>query len=338
MVLIQNYGLAIAFCILAMVCWGSWANAQKIASKTWRFELFYWDMVLGIVIVGMLSAFTVGSLGNEGRTFFTDLKTADSQSIVYAMLGGTLWNLGTLLLVAAISVAGMAIAFPIGGGIAWILGTVVNYFIIVMAGGLPSQKPVMLWTGVAIIISAIYLSSLIYKRMAQTRNVASAKGIILSVVAGLVIAFFYGFVVKSIDPAFVSGSTGTLTPYSALFFFTIGVLVSTFIFNPIFMAKPVSGEPVSMKAYFQGSFKEHISGILGGIIWCLGMVVSFMAVGAANPAIAYALSNAAPVVAMLWGIFVWKEFKDADRKTNKFLVTMFTFYIIGLVLITISNI
>jgi glucose uptake protein len=207
-----------------------------------------------------------------------------------------------------------------------------------MAGGTPSLKPFMLWIGVAIIISAIYLSSLIYKRIAKTRNVASTKGIILSVVAGLVIAFFYGFVVKSIDPAFVSGSTGTLTPYTALFFFTMGVLVSTFIINPIFMAKPVTGEPVRMKAYFNGTVKEHLSGILGGMIWCMGMVVSFMAVGAANPAIAYALSNAAPVVAMLWGIFVWKEFKDADQKTKKFLLTMFTFYIIGLVLITFSNI
>jgi glucose uptake protein len=338
MVLIQNYSLAIFFCILAMICWGSWANTQKIASKTWRFELFYWDMVLGIVIVGILSAFTVGSLGSEGRTFFADLKTADTQSMVYAMLGGALWNLGTLLLVAAISVAGMAVAFPIGGGIAWILGTIVNYAIVVMAGGIPSQKPSLLWIGVVIIISAIYLSSLIYKRISQSRNVASAKGIVLSVVAGLVIAFFYGFVVKSIDPEFVSGSTGTLTPYSALFFFTMGVLISTFIINPIFMAKPVTGDPVSMKDYFKGSFKEHASGVLGGIIWCLGMVVSFMAVGAANPAIAYALSNAAPVVAMIWGIFVWKEFKDADRKTNQFLVTMFAFYIIGLVLITISNV
>jgi glucose uptake protein len=211
--------------------------------------------------------------------------------IVYAMLGGALWNVGTLLLVAAISVAGMAIAFPICGGIAWILGTIVNYTLVVMAGGVPSQKPAVLWIGVLIIISAIYLSSLIYKRMSHSKNVNSVKGIALSVIAGLIIAFFYGFVVKSIDPVFVSGSTGTLTPYSALFFFTIGVIVSTFIINPIFMAKPVTGEPVSMKTYFKGSFKEHISGILGGIIWCIGMVVSFMAVGAANPAIAYALSN-----------------------------------------------
>ncbi len=338
MVLIHNYGLAIFFCVLAMICWGSWANAQKIASKTWRFELFYWDMVLGIVLICTLSAFTLGSFGSEGRAFLSDIQQADFKSIAYAMLGGALWNLGTLLLVAAIAVAGMSIAFPIGGGIAWILGTIVNYIIVVSAGGVASQKPAMLWAGVAIIISAIAISSVIYKRIARIRKKTSVKGIILSVVAGVVIAFFYGFTVKSIDPAFVSGSSGNLTPYSALFFFSIGILITTFIINPIFMAKPVEGEPVTMRMYWKGTIKEHSSGILGGMIWCLGMVVSFMAVGAANPAIAYALSNAAPVVAMLWGIFVWKEFKDADSVTNKLLVTMFSFYIIGLLLITFSNI
>lgn len=338
MVLIQNYGLAIFFCILAMICWGSWANAQKIASKTWRFELFYWDMVAGIFIVCTLAALTLGSFGNDGRNFSSDLQTADFKSIGFAMLGGALWNLGTLLLVAAIAIAGMSIAFPIGGGIAWIMGTLVNYFIVVSAGGVASQKPALLWIGATIIISAISISSVIYKRMAKIRKKTSLKGILLSVVAGVVIAFFYGFVVKSIDPVFVSGSTGNLTPYSALFFFAIGIVISTFIINPIFMANPVEGEPVTMKMYWSGSTKEHLAGIIGGAIWCLGMVVSFMAVGAANPAIAYALSNAAPVVAVLWGVFVWKEFKDADPTTNKLLVTMFSFYIIGLILITFSNI
>jgi glucose uptake protein len=338
MVLIQNYGLAIFFCVIACICWGSWANTQKIAAKTWRFELFYWDMVIGIVAVCTLAAFTLGSFGNIGRPFMTDLQSADAKSIGFAMLGGALWNVGTLLLVAAISVAGMSIAFPIGGGIAWILGTVINYIIIVSGGEEASQKPLMLWIGVAIIISAIAISSIIYKRVSKIRKKPSFAGIALSVIAGLIIAFFYGFVVKSIDPAFIPGSTGNLTPYTALFFFSIGVLISTFLINPIFMAKPVEGEPVTMSMYFKGSFKEHISGVLGGMIWCLGMVVSFMAVGAANPAIAYALSNAAPVVAMLWGIFVWKEFKDADKNTNRLLVTMFSFYIIGLVLITFSNI
>jgi len=338
MVLIQNYGLAIAFCVLTMTCWGSWANAQKIASKTWRFELYYWDVVLGILFVGILSAFTVGSLGSDGRNFMTDLQTADTSSIANAIIGGALWNLGTILLVAAINIAGIAIAFPIGGGIAWILGTIVNYIIVEMSGGTASQKPVQLWIGIAIIITAIYLSSVIYKRMSQSKNEKPVKGIVIAILAGIVIAFFYGFMVKSIDPAFVSGGTGKLTPYSTIFFYSIGVFVSTFIINPVMMAKPVTGAPLSMKDYFKGTSKDHFAGILAGIVFCIGMVMSFMAVGAANPAIAYALSNAAPVVAMLWGIFVWKEFKGADKTTNMFLVTMFSFFVIGLVLVTLSNI
>ncbi len=338
MIILTNYWLAILFCVFAMICWGSWANTQKMVEKTWRFELFYWDMVLGIVILCTLAAFTLGSFGSDGRSFLEDIKQADFKSIGFAMLGGALWNLGTLLLVAAISVAGMSIAFPIGGGIAWIMGTVVNYIIVVSGGGVASQKPALLWIGVAIIVSAIYISSIIYKRVSKIRKKPSLTGITLSVIAGIIIAFFYGFVVKSIDPAYILGSTGHLTPYTALFFFSIGVLISTILINPIFMAKPVEGAPVTMKMYFAGTSKEHFSGILGGMIWCLGMVVSFMAVGAANPAIAYALSNAAPVVAMIWGIFVWKEFKDADSTTNKLLVTMFSFYIIGLQLITVSNI
>jgi glucose uptake protein len=337
MVLIQNYGLAIFFCIMAMICWGSWANAQKIASKTWRFELFYWDMIIGIAFISITAALTLGSFGNTGRSFLVDLQSADAKSIGYALLGGALWNLGNLLLVAAIAVAGMSIAFPIGGGIAWILGTVVNYLIIILAGGIASNKPGMLWIGILIIISAIVLSGIIYNRIAKIRKKTSLAGILLSVIAGLLIAFFYGFVVKSLDPVFVSGGSGNLTPYTALVFFALGVVVSTFAFNPVFMAKPVEGGPVTMKMYFKGSFKEHISGVVGGMIWMIGMVVSFMAVGAANPAIAYALSNAAPVVAILWGVFVWKEFRDADYVTNRMLITMFSFYIAGLVLITISN-
>lgn len=337
MITIENYPVAIIFSILAMICWGSWANTQKIAAKTWRFELFYWDLVVGIFLMGLIAAFTVGSSGTQGRTFIEDLGQADMSSIVYAIIGGVLWNLGNILLVAAIAVAGMAIAFPIGGGIAWILGIIVNYILILLSGKAGTGNPVYLWIGVAVIIAAIILSGKIYDRISKEKKQPSGKGIWLSVTAGLFIAFFYGFVVKSLDPAFVSGGTGHLTPYTGIFFFSIGVVISTVIVNPIAMRKPVLGEPVTMKAYWKGSWKEHISGVLGGMIWMLGMVVSFMAVGAANPAISYALSNAAPVVAILWGIFVWKEFREAPKGTTGMLALMFVFYLIGLSLITYSN-
>lgn len=337
MILIGNYTTAILFFIMAMICWGSWANTQKIAAKNWRFELFYWDLSLGLLLFATLMAFTLGSMGDAGRPFLSDLKQADTSSIIYAMLGGAVWNLGNLLLVAAIAVAGMSVGFPIGGGIAWVLGILVNYVLIILERGKPEGNSVLLFSGIAFIVIAIFLSMLSYRRLSKKTQKPSAKGILLSVAAGLLIAFFYGLVVKSIDPSFVKGGTGTLTPYTAVFFFSVGIFVSTFIFNPVFMRNPVEGQPVKMKEYWNGNFKTHLSGILGGSIWMLGMVMSFMAAGAANPAISYALSNAAPVVAILWGIFVWNEFREAPKGTNRILLIMFVAYLIGLALITLSN-
>jgi glucose uptake protein len=258
--------------------------------------------------------------------------------MIYAMAGGVVWNLGNILLVAAIAVAGMSVGFPIGGGIAWILGIIVNYILVM----LDPQKtfegnPNMLWIGVIVIIIAIYLSMRSYKRLARETEKPTVKGILLSVFAGLLIAFFYGLVVKSLDNAFITGGTGTLTPFTGVFFFGVGVFLSTIIFNPIFMRYPVQGPPVKMRAYWKGNLRTHMSGIIGGFIWMLGMVMSFMAAGAANPAISYALSNAAPVVAILWGVLIWKEFKDAPVGTDKILLAMFILYLIGLALITSSN-
>jgi glucose uptake protein len=338
MILIQNYGIAILFTVLAMICWGSWANTQKIAEKTWRFELFYWDLILGLLFTALVAAFTLGSMGDIGRTFFEDIAGADTSSMLYAIAGGILWNIGNILLVAAIAVAGLSVAFPIGGGIAWILGIIINYILVVLSGNTPSNKPLMLWMGVAIIIVAIVLSGQAFKRVAKVQKKPSAKGIILSVVAGVFIAFFYGFVVKSLDGQFVSGGTGNLTPFTAIVLFSVGIVVSTIVINPIFMKYPIQGKPVKMSLYWKGSYREHISGFLGGVIWMTGMIVSFMATGAANPAIAYALSNGAPIVAILWGLFIWKEFAGAPKGTNKLLVIMFVGYIAGLILITISNI
>ncbi len=337
MILVHNYGLAVFFFVITMICWGSWANTQKLAQKTWRFELFYWDLTLGLLFTALIAALTLGSLGDEGRTFFEDLAQADSSSIINATLGGIVWNIGNLLLVAAIAVAGMSVGFPIGGGIAWILGIIVNFILVIIDKGEPQGNTALLFGGVFIIIIAIYLSMRSYSRLAKEQKKAPLKGILLSVFAGLLIAFFYGLVVKSLDNSFLAGGSGTLTPYTGVFFFAVGIAVSTPIVNPIFMRYPVEGEPVKMKEYFKGKFSTHLTGVLGGFIWMVGMVVSFMSAGASNPAISYALSNAAPVVAIIWGVFIWKEFKDAPKGTNKLLATMFILFLVGLVLITMSN-
>jgi glucose uptake protein len=338
MILVQHYYLAVAFFILTMICWGSWANTQKLAARTWRFELFYWDMVTGLLLMSVIAAFTLGSMGTDGRTFLEDLSQANIGSIGSAMLGGIVWNLGNLLLVAAIAVAGMAVGFPIGGGIAWLLGILVNYALVRMRTGQSPDNDLLLFSGFVIIAIAIYLSMLSYKKLSSSNQSPSMKGILLSVFAGLFIAFFYGLVVNAMDPLFVEGGGGTLTPYSGAVFFALGAFLSTFIFNPIFMARPVEGKPVKIGEYFKGSLRTHSIGVLGGSIWMVGMVVSFMSVGAAGPAISYALSNAAPVVAIIWGVLVWKEFKGAPKGTDTILAIMFILFIAGLVLITAAKV
>ena len=331
MVLVQNYALAVFLCAVAMICWGSWQNTQNLIGKKWRFELYYWDFSIGILLFALLMAFTFGSMGNQGRSFLADFQQADTGNLLSAAVGGVIWNIGTLLLVAAISIAGMSVAFPIGGGIGWTLGILINYM------GKPEGNPIFLFSGTAFIILAILLSMQSYKKLAAHQKKPTLKGILLSLLAGLCIAFFYRFVASALATDFSPAEAGKISSYTAVAFFSIGALICTAILNPFFMARPVQGEPVKMAEWFSGGSNAHLLGMLGGAIWCLGNSVSFMAVGAASPAISYGLSNSAPVVAALWGIFVWKEFKDAPKGTNLFLSLMFCCYLIGLVLIVYSR-
>jgi glucose uptake protein len=316
-----------------MICWGSWANTQKMAAKTWRYELFYFDFVWGLLLTAVIAAFTLGSFGSDGRPFMEDIVNADRTSIMYALAGGIVWNLGTFLLVAAMAIAGMAVGFPIGGGLAWVLGIIVNFVI----AGSQGNNVALLFIGVALIVVAIFCCMAAYKKLVAGKKQTTSKGIIVSLLAGLTIAFFYGLVVKSLDPAYVGGGTGNLTPFTGVFFFTIGAVISTPIFNLFVMRHPVEGEKLSLRDYFKGDLKTHLIGILGGIIWMSGMVISFMAVPKAGPTISYALTNGAPVVAMFWGVFVWKEFKSAPKSTNILLTAMFALFILGLILITLSK-
>jgi len=331
MVLVQNYALAVFLCIVAMVCWGSWQNTQNLIGKEWRFELFYWDYTIGIVLFALLMAFTFGSFGSQGRSFIPDLAQADPRYLLSSAVGGFIWNVGTLLLVASISIAGMSVAFPIGGGIGWTLGILINYL------GKPEGNPYFLFGGTLVIIFAIFFSMQSYRKLASSQKKPTFLGIFLAFLAGICIAFFYRFVALSLATDFSPADTGKISSYTAVVFFSFGALISTIIVNPLFMARPVQGEPVKISQWFRGSSKAHFLGMLGGTIWCLGNSVSFMSVGAASPAISYGLSNAAPVVAAIWGIFAWKEFRDAPKGTNLLLTLMFVFYLIGLALIVYSR-
>ena len=340
MVLVHNYTLVLLCCIYCCICWGSWANTQKLVQKKdWSFPLFYWDYIFGFFLTAVIGAFTLGSLGSEGESFLENFKTMDWTSVGWAMLGGIVWNAANIFLTAANAIAGMAVGFPIGGGLGWIGGVVFNYLLVVLAGQKYPGNEVLLWVGLVIAVAAILFCAKAYSNLTTSQHRTPRSGIVMAVISGIGLMFFYGLVVKSISPEYVSGGTGTLTPYSAVFFFALGVLISTPIVNGLAMAHPVEGgRKVTMKDYFtKGDTKTHLIGLLGGFIWMSGMVISFMGSGGGNPAVNYALSNASPVVAMIWGVLIWKEFKGAPKGTNKLLLAMFLLFIAALVLISMAN-
>jgi glucose uptake protein len=325
MFIVQNYSLAVVFCIITMLCWGSWANTQKLAGKTWRFELFYWDYVIGILVFSLLSAFTLGSTGKEGRSFIADLQQAGTTNIISALLGGFIFNAANILVSAAIAIAGMAVAFPIAIGLALVVGVIVNYA--------ASQKgdPVFLFTGVALVAIAIILNAIAYRKASKGNQQVSSKGIIISLLGGLLMSFFYRFIAASMDlENFKNPATGKMTPYTAVFIFSLGVFLSNFIFNTLLMKKPLQGSPTGYKEYFKGSFGLHMVGVLGGLIWGIGNSFNLIAAGKAGAAISYGLGQGATLIAALWGVFIWKEFQQAPRGTNGLITAMFVFFIAGL--------
>jgi glucose uptake protein len=310
-----------------MLCWGSWANTQKLTPVGWRFELFYWDYVAGILICSVLFAFTLGSLGEGGRAFLTDLRQANTTSLLSAAWGGVLFNAANILLVAAISIAGMSVAFPVGIGLALVIGVVVNYM------DSPVGDSALLFSGVALVGAAILLNAYAYRKSSGNSERVSAKGLLLSVVAGALMGLFYKNVASSMFPDFTHPVDGYLSPYSAVVLFSIGVASSNVLFNYVLMKYPVSGSPVFFADYFRGSAKTHGVGVLGGVIWSIGMSFSIIASGKAGPAISYGLGQGATIVAALWGIFVWKEFRDAPKSVNLYLYLMLVCYVAGLALI-----
>lgn len=332
MFVVENYPLAVLLCIVTMLCWGSWGNTQKLAAKTWCYELFYWDYVIGILLLSVVFGFTLGSIGDQGRSFTADLAQVSSSNFRSAFVGGIIFNAANILLAASISLAGMSVAFPVGVGLALVLGVFINYF------STPKGDPTLLFFGVLLIVVAIVCNSIAAGMNSQKQNQKNNKGIVLAVVAGVLMSFFYRFVAAAMDlDNFASPTAGMATPYTAFFIFSLGIFCSNFIFNTIVMKRPFVGAPVTYKEYFKGGINTHLVGVFGGVVWGVGTALSYIAAGKAGAAISYALGQGAPMIAALWGVFVWKEFSGSNKKVNLLLLFMFLLFIMGLFLIILSG-
>jgi glucose uptake protein len=335
MILPATYQAALFLMILSMVCWGSWANALKLCPG-FRFQLFYWDYSLGLAAATIVWGLTAGSLGHSGPAFLPDLMNAPLGSILFAIGGGVVFNIANLLLVAAIDVAGLAVAFPVGIGLALVVGAVSSYLFS------PAANPVLLFGGVAMVVVAIVLDAAAYRKReagapkdrssSVGRKAASTRGIVLSLVAGVLMGGWYPIATHGLGNAAHPG-TG---PYAIAFYFAIGVLLSTIPANLLLMAKPLDGKPpVDGSGYWRAPLGWHLAGVLGGAVWCIGGVANFVASVAhlakpIGPAVSYSIGQGATMISACWGVFVWREFAGAPRSAKILLFFMFVFFLLGL--------
>ena len=310
----ETYGFALLLMILCMVCWGSWANTFKLAGKV-RFELFYWDYAVGVFVMAVILALTLGSWHGGEDAFFNNLTQATGSRIALAMAAGTIFNLANILLVGAITIAGMAIAFPVAIGAALVIGTVLTY--IVDRTGNPS----ILFAGVGLAIVAILADSLAYKELSGGKVQVTKRGLWISIISGILMGSW-----SPLTAASMADGVGQLTPFTSTVVFAFATLVSTVFFNIYFMQKPLIGEPVSFEGYLQGKPSWHALGIAGGFIWTIGTAANLIAGREAGFAVSYAMGQSAPMVAAAWGVFVWKEFEGASSKAMTYLALMFVFY------------
>ncbi len=320
MFLPETYQVTLALMILSMLCWGSWANTLKLCPK-FRFQLFYWDYAIGLFAGAVALGLTAGSLGRSGSPFIAAVVETTPSRMLWAICGGVIFNIANLLLVAAIDVAGLAVAFPVGIGLALVVGAVSSYLVS------PAANPLLLFGGVALVALAIIVDAAAYRKREATAKATTTRGIVLSLVAGVLMGSFYPLVAHAMRG---SDSPG---PYAIAFFFAIGVLISTVPANLLLMFKPLDGKPpVNGADYWHAPIDWHAAGVLGGAVWCVGAVANFVASGAhlVGPAVSYSIGQGATMVSACWGVFVWREFAGAPRAAHMLLVLMFVFFIMGL--------
>jgi glucose uptake protein len=312
-----------------MLCWGSWANTLKLCPR-FRFQLYYWDYAAGLLLAALLWGLTAGSLGGSGMPLMEDIARTPMSAILWAACGGVIFNVANLLLVAAIDIAGMAVAFPVGIGLALVVGAVSSYLV------RPAGNPLLLFGGVALVMVAIVLDAAAYRKREGEAKATTTRGIVLSLVAGLLMGCFYPFVAQALTGTVDHPAPG---PYAVSIFFALGLIVSTVPAILLLMAHPLDGKPaVQGKGYWDAPLGWHLAGVLGGAIWSTGGVANFVASGAhlVGPAVSYTIGQGATMVSACWGVFVWHEFAGAPKQARVLLGLMFLFFLAGLCAVALA--
>jgi glucose uptake protein len=339
MTLPTTYLAALLLTLFSVLCLGSWANGLKLVKK-WRFELFYFDFAIGLLLGAILAAFTFGTLGSDGFTFLDDLMRAGKRNMVFALGAGVVFNLGNMLMVGGVSLVGLTLGFPLSLGLSLVTAVTLSYVT------KPQGNAVMVLTGLALFILAVLLSLYSHRALSLSREVqkmkagehrtlqpkVSWKGVLLCLIGGLLMGLF-----KPLLATATVGDTG-LGPYSMSLLFCIGVAGSAFVFNLFLMNLPIQGSPLEILDYFRGRPRQHAFGILAGLVWAAGAIGSYVAASAppevlTSPSVSYALLQGAPLLTALWGLLAWKEFRGADARVYAPMVLVIFLFVAGLVML-----
>ena len=321
----SSFAVALLMTIFSTICWGSFANTFK-GTKNYRFELYYWDYALGIFLIAVLIALTMGSFAGGPSACLANMRAADGLNLLYAAVGGFIFNIANVLLIAGIEIVGLAVAFPLSIGIALAEGAILAYAL------QPKGNAMLLGSGVVMSVVAVILVGKAYGALRTGAEAVSRKGVIVCVISGLLMGTWAPFVTLA-----MTRGAHTLTPYTTTVFLTLGAFICCFFFNTILMRKPIIGTPVAGGDYFDAPAKYHALGVLGGVIWGTGMAFNLVAGSAVGVSISYAIGQASPMVACLWGVFVWKEFRGANAKAKGYLTAMFAAYVLAIILIASAH-
>jgi glucose uptake protein len=372
MIIPSTYQMALLLAVIAMVCFGAWAIPFKLSGK-WRFELFYFDFAFGLVVAAGIAALTFGSMGDE-LSFWDNLSlTAGRRNIAWAMGAGVLLNLALMLLLAATSISAISVAFPVSLGVSLVTACVWNAFsgqqfnttYLVIGCALVLLAVVM--NAIAFRAHAATTQedeSERRKAMDQLQAETAAaevpagddrsyrrrkkrdkadkdavgtplKGLILAIMSGLILGSTQHLVEASRE-----GELG-LGPYTLMFVVSIVAFLSSFVFNLYFMNLPVQGAPVQFFRYFQGTIGQHLCGLLSGAIWAIGATAAYVLAATpkavnTNASLTLTLVQAAPVVALVLGWLLWREFKQASGFVNGLMAMTLVLLCAGLGIISLA--
>jgi glucose uptake protein len=351
MTLPTTYVAGALLLILSMLCWGSWANTQKLAGR-WRFELYSYDLSVGVAVAAAIAAYTFGSFNSSELTFQDNFLIVGYRKMAYCAGAGMVFNLANMLLLGAMSIAGLAVSFPVSFGVAVIVSAVWNFALN------PQGNAILVLGGAVLVAAAIVVNVFAYithvdlqaeesKKTAlqidprarpskpKVQPPGPARAVTLSVISGILMGIF--------SPLMEMGREGEngVGPYGMALLFAAGLMVSTFLYTPFFLNFPVAGAPIQFLDYFKGKARQHLLGLLGGGLLALGAAAGF--VGAATPAsvkigpaFSYTAVHAGAVVAALWGLLAWREFKGANERIRMLLAVMLVLYLVGMGMVSIA--